>query len=136
MERPLLWITMSAGCHVDASRQYQICQDEGTWVLTSTRSLVRHFPTLRDAKLAAEDEEATKHHERFDSLEMVAQGEVVKRQSGWVILHKPQHGVWREVAGPYRTRCHAREVREIAWLNWRQLSHHGNRGVTRKLKEE
>ena len=122
MRRTLFWIAKSAGYHVDASRYFQICQDEGTWVLTSNGSLVRHFSTLREAKRAAENQEATREHVRCDSMDVVSQGEVVQRENGWVILYKPQYGVWREVAGPYRTRYHARQVREIARQNWRQQS--------------
>ena len=66
MRRTLSWIAKSAGYHVDASRHYQICQDEGTWVLTSNGSLVRHFSTLREAKRAAENQEATGDQGRVD----------------------------------------------------------------------
>ena len=66
MRRTLSWIAKSAGYHVDASRHYQICQDEGTWVLTSNGSLVRHSSTLREAKRAAENQEATGDQGRVD----------------------------------------------------------------------
>ena len=136
MRRTLFWIAKSAGYHVDASRYFQICQDEGTWVLTSNGSLVRHFSTLREAKRAAENQEATREHVRCDSMEVVSLGEVVHRENGWVILYKPQCGVWREVAGPYRTRYDARQVREIARQNWGQLSQQNKRVVTDNLAKE
>ena len=79
MRRTLSWIAKSAGYHVDASRHYQICQDEGTWVLTSNGSLVRHFSTLREAKRAAENQEATRDHGQFwFDWTAVSQGEVVQ----------------------------------------------------------
>lgn len=113
MRRTLSWIAKSAGYHVDASRHYQICQDEGTWVLTSNGSLVRHFSTLREAKRAAENQEATGDQGRVDWT-AISEGQMVQGETGWVILYRPEHGVWREVAAPFDTRHQARQVLETA----------------------
>jgi len=113
MRRTLSWIAKSAGYHVGASRHYQICQDEGTWVLTSNRSLVRHFSTLREAKRAAENQEATGDQGRVDWT-AISEGQIVQGETGWVILYRPEHGVWREVAAPFDTRHQARQVLETA----------------------
>jgi hypothetical protein len=113
MIRTLSWIPRGAGYYVEPVSRYQIREDNGTWVLSSGRSVVRHFRTLKQAQDAAQQQEATGDHGGVDWTAM-SKGQVLRDERGWVILCRPNYGVWREVAGPFNTRRLAREALKLA----------------------
>lgn len=101
------WECVEAGWYIDGTRRYTIYQDQGAWVLCGRDSLVQYFSSLGGAKSGA-DKLVTGVSVAADAA-TISSGHIVHGTYGWVILHRPQHGVWKEVAGPFRSRSEARQ---------------------------
>ena len=101
------WKSLGSGSYIEESRRYTIHEDKGIWVLCGLGSLVRCFSTLYQAKRSAE--ESVLGVSVAADAATISSGHIVHGTYGWVILHRPQHGAWREVTGPFRSRSAARQ---------------------------